>query len=165
MAETSGQDIRQGRFRREAKGAETASVCVKVERGRIRAFASVLGQIDPLFNDVAAAHAMGHPDIAAPPSFFMVVEAIANEELRRQGEASAIEMAGCDFRYLLHGDEHYSYNGLVYAGDSVTFSTRVLDFYDRKGGLMEFVTLESVVAHHERGPLIRARRTLLHKFG
>jgi acyl dehydratase len=155
----------KGLFKRDTKGVSVAPVTVQIERGRIRFFAQVLGEMDPLFTDLEAARAMGHPDIAAPPSFFMVVEAMANEERRRQGVQAATELVGCDFRYLLHGDEHYSYEGLIYAGDTVALSTQVLDFYDKKGGAMEFVVFESLITHAERGVLVRARRTLLHRLG
>ena len=73
-------------------------------------------------------------------------------------------MIACDYRYLLHGDETYSYHGLLYAGDEVEFSTTVVDFYEKKRGALEFVTLEAAVTHPARGRLISATRTLLHKF-
>jgi acyl dehydratase len=155
----------KGLFRRTAKGVTTASVNVQIERGRICFFSRVLGERDPLFTDVEAARAKGHPDIAAPPSYFMVIEALADEEMLRRGEEGAVKLVGCDFRYLLHGDEHYSYDGLIYAGDEVSFSTKVVDFYDKKNGAMEFVVLESVITHAQRGVLVRAKRTLLHRFG
>ena len=155
----------KGLFKRETRGLEIAPVAVQIERGRIRFFAEVLGETSALYTDVDAARAAGHPDIAAPPSFFMVIEAAANDERQRRGEKGAAEIVGCDFRYLLHGDEQYSYEGLIYAGDEVTLSTRVVDFYDKKGGAMEFVVFESVIAHADRGTLVRAKRTLLHRLG
>ena len=165
MGELEGAVKPSGLFRRETKGATVSPVHVRIERGRIKFFAQTLGEKATLYTDVGAAQALGHPDIAAPPSFFMVIEALANEELRRRGEASAIELAGCDFRYLLHGDEHYSYSGHVYAGDEVSLTTSIVDFYEKKGGLMEFAVFESVVTHAERGVLIQAKRTLLHRLG
>lgn len=155
----------KGLFKRETKGLSTTPVKVQVERGRIRLFAEVLGELDPLYTDVEHARAAGHPDIAAPPSFFMVIEALADQERKRRSEIGAAELVGCDFRYLLHGDEHYSYEGPIYAGDEVSISTEVLDFYEKKGGAMEFVVFESLVAHAERGVLVRAKRTLLHRLG
>ena len=156
---------RPGIFKRDAKGTTIPPVNIRVERGRIQFFAQVLGEREPLYSDVAAAQAAGHPDIAAPPSFFMVMEALADEERRRLGIPAAIDLVGGDFRYLLHGDEHYTYDGLVYAGEEVSLTTRVVDFYEKKGGLMEFVVFESLITHVERGVLVRAERTLLHRLG
>jgi len=153
----------KGIFDRGTRGRSIPPVPIPIERGQLRFFAKVLGETDPIHFDVRAARAQGHPDLVAPPSFFMVIEANANEELARTGQASALALIKCDFRYLLHGDEHYSYHGLLYAGDEVSFETRIVDFVDKKGGAMELVLLESTVSHAARGVAIRARRTLLHR--
>jgi hypothetical protein len=165
MTEGTAAANPKGLFRRDTKGESIAPITVRVERGRIQFFSQVLGEGDPLFTDVAAARAAGHPDLAAPPSFYMVLEALADDERRRRGEPVAAALIGCDFRYLLHGDEQYSYDGLIYAGDEVALSTRVVDFFDKKGGAMEFVVLESLVTHVDRGVLLRSKRTLLHRLG
>jgi len=44
---------------------------------------------------------------------------------------------------LLHGDERYHYEAPIYAGEEIVHATTVLEFYDKKGGAMEFVTFES----------------------
>lgn len=153
----------RGIFNRGALGAKIGPVTVQVERGRIRFFAEVLGATDPLHFDLEAARSAGHPDLVAPPSFFVVIEAAANAELKRRGAPSAAERVNCDYRYLLHGDERYFHQAPLYAGDEVQFSSRVAEFYDKKGGAMEFVTFESTIAHEKRGLLVRSRRTLLHR--
>ncbi len=153
----------RGIFDRSTKGAALEPVPVQIERGRIRFFAQVLGEADPIHSDLDAARAAGHPDLVAPPSFFMVLEAAAHDERRRRGKPAAMELVKCDFRYLLHGDERYFYHAPIYAGEEVQHSTRVLDFYDKKGGAMEFVTFESTLSHPKRGVLVRAERTLLHR--
>lgn len=153
----------RGLFDRSVNGASLGPVTVHVERGRIRFFSQVLGERHPIHFDVEAARASGHPDLVAPPSFFMVVEAAANEDLRRRGQPTAAELVKCDYRYLLHGDERYVYEQPLYAGDEVRFSTSITGFYDKKGGAMEFATFESAIVHPRRGVLIRSRRTLLHR--
>jgi acyl dehydratase len=124
----------RGIFDRSAKGVTLEPVNVPIERGRIRFFAQVLGETDPIHFDVEAARAAGHPDLVAPPSFFMVVEAAADEESKRRGLPTLMDVAKCDFRYLLHGDERYFYDAPIYAGEEVQFSTTIVDFYDKKGG-------------------------------
>lgn len=165
MSETATAATYRGLFDRSTKGLTVAPVTVAVERGRIRFFAQVLGVTDPIHTDVSAARVRGYPDLVAPPSFFMVIEAAANDELQRTGQRSTLERIGCDFRYLLHGDETYEYVGPILAGDEVSLTTTVVDFYDKKGGAMEFVTLRSTVQHAERGVLVRATRNLLHRLG
>lgn len=154
-----------GLFDRSTKGHALPAVSVDVERGKIRFFAKALGETNPVHSDVAAAQAANYPDLAAPPSFFMAIEALAEEERARLGQPSLITLLKCDFRRLLHGDESYAYNGLIFAGDTLKFDTKIIDFYEKKGGLMEFVTIESTVSHAARGTLITATRTLLHRLG
>lgn len=153
----------RGIFDRSSKGRTLEPVSVLIERGRIRFFAQVLGEADPVHSDLSAARAAGHPDLVAPPSFFMVVEADANEERKRGGKPSVLDLVKCDYRYLLHGDERYFYHAPLYAGEEVDLTTRVVDFYDKKGGAMEFVTFESALTHAKRGVLVRTHRTLLHR--
>lgn len=153
----------RGIFDRSSKGAALEPVPVLVERGRIRFFAQTLGETDPIHLDLDAARAAGHPDLVAPPSFLVVLEAAANEERKRLGRPAAIDLVKCDFRYLLHGDERYFYEAPIYAGEEVEISSTVLDFYDKKGGAMEFVTFESKITHPKRGVLVRSQRTLLHR--
>jgi acyl dehydratase len=156
-------DNPRGIFDRSMKGRKIAPATVQIERGRIRFFSQVLGEQDPIHFDLDAARAAGHPDLVAPPSFFVVVEALANEERVRRGDVSAASLVKCDFRYLLHGDERYFYTAPLYAGEDVEVSTVIVDFYDKKGGAMEFVVFESTISNAKRGPLIRSRRTLLHR--
>ena len=165
MSDVTVAATQHGLFDRRTKGLTVALVTVRIERGRIQFFAQVLGIDDPVHIDVSAARAKGFPDLVAPPSFFMVIEAAANDELKRTGQPSTLDRIGCDFRYLLHADESYDYLGPVFAGDEVSLTTTVVDFYDRKGGAMEFVTLRSTVAHADRGVLVRATRNLLHRLG
>ncbi|WP_260581945.1 MaoC family dehydratase N-terminal domain-containing protein [Sphingopyxis sp. PET50] len=154
---------RKGIFDRSTKGTQIEPVKVLVERGRIRFFSQVLGQTDPIHFDLDAARAAGHPDLVAPPSFFMVIEAAANEERKRLGITTAQELVRVDYRYLLHGEERYFYEAPIYAGDEVEIGIVITDFYDKKGGAMEFVTFESRIVHPERGLLVRSQRSLLHR--
>ena len=165
MTEQQSAAKPKGIFDRTKKGVRLEPVVVPVERGRIRFFARVLGETDPIHFDVAEARAKGYPDLVAPPSFFMPVEAAANEERARLGQLPILNLINCDYRYLLHGDETYEYFGLIFAGDEVALSTTIVDFYEKRGGAMEFVTIESELSHCERGALVRTRRTLLHRLG
>jgi hypothetical protein len=155
----------KGIFDRSTKGYRLDPVTVPVERERIRFFCRVLGVADPIHFDVGAAQAEGYSDIVAPPSFFTVIDAAANEERKRLGQMSSAELVKCDGRRLLHGDETYEYLGPIIAGDMVTLASTVTDFYDKKGGALEFVTFVSLLKHPARGVLVRATRTLLHRLG
>jgi acyl dehydratase len=152
-------------FDRSRAGFVTPPMMVLVERDRIRFFSKILGIIDPVHHDVSAARAQGYPDLLAPPSFLMVIEALAEEERDRRGELSIFSVLRCDFRYLLHGNETYSYSGDVFAGDELTFVSEVVGFVDKKGGALEIAQIVNTVSHATRGDLIRADRTLIHRLG
>lgn len=154
---------RSGIFNRATAGKALAPVQVIVERDRIRFFAKVLGYSDPVYHDARAAHAAGYPDLLAPPSFLMVVEALAEEERQRTGQPSWYHFVGCDMRYLLHGTEAYSYYGHVHAGDELRFETEVLGFEDKKGGALELCKLVLRIEHTRRGKLVEGRRTIIHR--
>jgi hypothetical protein len=165
MGEGLAAEQPRGLFKRDAKGLATAPVTVQVERGRILMFGRLLGETDPLFTDVAAARANGHPDIAAPPSFATVIEMLAHDDRRRAGAPDLMRAIGCDFRHLLHGEQRYAYEGLIYGGDEVSVSTEVVDFYDKRGGLLEFAVLETSIVQPERGARLLSTQTLVHRLG
>ena len=164
---TEGPEVGRPRgiFKRETKGARVETVPVRVERGRVVSFARLLGETDPVHVDYLAAQRAGHPDVVAPASFPTVVEMLAKEERSHRGQPDLTDVIGCDFRFLLHGEQKYTFHGLVFAGDEVLVSGEVLDFYDKRDGLLEFVVLKSIISHVDRGVLIHAERILVHRLG
>ena len=150
-------------FDRSKAGTRTSPVTVAVERDRIRFLSKVLGITDPVHHDVAAARAAGYPDLLAPPSFPMVVEAMANDERERRGQPNLFDLIRCDFRRLLHGGETYTYHGQIFAGDEVEFVTEIRGFQDKKGGALEIAEVALSLSHAERGLLVTADRILIHR--
>src|SRR4051794_22242252 len=69
-------------FDRASTGFQLAPVQVEIDRSQVRFLAKVLGLRDRIHFDVDAARNRGFRDLVAPPSFFMVVEAAA-EDARR----------------------------------------------------------------------------------
>ena len=123
-------------------GATTPAHTVDVERGRLRFFAQATGQTDPIYLDVDAARAAGHPDLPVPPTFLMCLD------LDRPDPSSWLETLGADIRTVLHGEQSFDYLRLAYAGDRLTFRTRVSDAYTKKGGALEFVVRTTEVTRY-----------------
>lgn len=165
MAEPPQAAIRPGIFDRSHAGTAMPAVTVQIERDRIRFFAQTLGIKDSVHQDVAAAHAAGYPDLLAPPSYLMAIEALAEGERVRRGLPGWQSLLRCDMRYLLHGNEAYTYHSPVFAGDEVDFVTEFLAFQDKKGGTLEIAEIGLRVTHATRGNLISARRSLIHRLG
>jgi acyl dehydratase len=120
---------------------------VPVEAGRLRFFAKATGQVDPVYSDVDAARAAGHPDLPVPPTFLFCLE------MEGPNPAAIRDLLGIDYRRLLHGEQRFSYHAMAHAGDVLGFAQRIEDIYDKKGGALEFVVRRTRV-NNQRGVLV-----------
>jgi hypothetical protein len=107
-----------------------------VERGRLQLFATAVGELDPVYTDLATARAHGHPDLPVPPTFFMTME---NEThgLRFLGDLDV------DMGAVLHGGQHFVYRSMVHAGDHLDIQPRIADVYSRKARSLDFIVRET----------------------
>ena len=80
----------------------------------IAAFADAIGSTSPAHRDPAAARALGHPDVVAPPTFAV--------RLAQQCEAQVVRdpEAGIDFSRVVHGEESFTHHRPIVAGDVLT---------------------------------------------
>jgi acyl dehydratase len=106
-------------------------ITVTVDRGRLAFFAAATGQEDPVYSDLDAAKAAGHPDVPVPPTFLFGLET------ERPGAFGYLEELGVDLRRVLHGEQSFIYHALVHAGDTVTLRPRITDAYSKKN--MDFL--------------------------
>jgi acyl dehydratase len=44
---------------------------------------------------------------------------------------------------ILHAEQDFIYEELVFEGDTLTMETEIIDMYDKKDGLLQFCVLES----------------------
>lgn len=107
---------------------------IDVERGRLRLFAKAIGEPNPIYTDVAAAQAAGHPDLPAPPSF--LGNAI---ELEIPDPLYWMSAVGIDITSTMHGGQEIVFHKMVFAGDSLLLKRRIVDVYTKKGGALEFI--------------------------
>src|SRR3977135_932041 len=84
-----------------------------VGREKIREFADAIGADDAAYRDPAAAAAIGHPDVIAPPPLRMVVRRLAGQVMLDD------PALGLDFSRVVHGDQRFSYVRPIRAGDSL----------------------------------------------
>jgi acyl dehydratase len=120
-----------------------------VERERIRQLATAIGEIDPRYYDVAAAQAAGLPDLPAPPTLATCYGLWANQALL--DELAAI---GAPLPRLLHGEQSYVYHAPLFAGDTLTSKTTIIELEQKRGqsGPFERLTLETSL-RNQRGEL------------
>ncbi|MBW8636323.1 MaoC family dehydratase N-terminal domain-containing protein [Hoeflea sp. WL0058] len=129
---------------RKHVGLELDPLTVEVEKGRLRFFAKVTGQSDPVYVDEDAAKAAGYRSLLAPPTFLFSLE------LENPEPFKLFEILGVDLNRILHGEQAFSYERPVCAGDTITLRQRVMDIFDKKDGALEFI-VANTTATNQRG--------------
>ncbi|HSV53032.1 MAG TPA: MaoC family dehydratase N-terminal domain-containing protein [Burkholderiaceae bacterium] len=120
-------------------GHEFAPYTVEVEKGRLRFFAKATRQSDPAYLDEAAARWAGYRSLPAPPTFLGCLE------MESPGSRQLCALMDLDIGQLLHGEQHFDFRAVAVAGDSLTFYSRITDIYEKKGGALGFIAIETRV--------------------
>jgi hypothetical protein len=120
-------------------GLELPPFTATAERFQLRAFARVAGISDPRYCDLEAALAAGYPDLPIPPTFYFSLE------FGRPDPGLVIRELGIDLREVLHGEQRFAYHRLAFAGQGLTFTGRIADYYEKKDGALRFVVRETEV--------------------
>lgn len=119
------------------KGYEWPESTVDVERGRVAMFAKAIGETDPVYFDVDAARAAGHPDLVAPPTF------VFGLDLEHSDTLGVLEAHGVNLSGVLHGEQRFTYHRPVHAGDTLTLRAQFTDYYAKRNGALEFLVRRS----------------------
>lgn len=109
----------------------------QVGREKIRDFATAICATDPLHHDVEAAQAAGYPDVVAPPTFPIVLTMAALKQIVMD------PALGVDYSRVVHGDQRFSYNRLVVAGDELQVVNFIEEIMTRAGN--DFLTTRQEV--------------------
>ena len=132
-------------------GHDIGRSVLPIERGRLKFFAKAIGETNPVYTDEAAARDAGYADLPAPPTFLFAAE------LDSGAMFGLLDRLGVPHEKVLHGEESFEYLGPVVAGDTVTVSSRIKDIYDKKGGALEFIEIESQAVNQHGDPVVRFR--------
>ncbi|PUE42189.1 MaoC family dehydratase N-terminal domain-containing protein [Limnohabitans sp. Hippo3] len=121
------------------EGSALSPFSVPVDPALLQAFARATGQTEPQYLDVAAARAYGHPDLPIPPTFYFCLEMDAPQPME------LYERLGVDYARVLHGEQHFQYHRMAFAGERLRFLPRITALYARKGGALEFIVRDTRV--------------------
>ena len=132
-------------------GHDIGRSVLPIERCRLKFFAKAIGETHPVYTDEAAARDAGYADLPAPPTFLFAAE------LDSGAMFGLLDRLGVPHEKVLHGEESFEYLGPVVAGDTVTVSSRIKDIYDKKGGALEFIEIESQAVNQHGDPVVRFR--------
>lgn len=114
---------------------------VTVEPERLQAFAGAIGDVQA--SDVA------------PPTFMKAIEG-ENHSSRR-----ILEALGVDLKHVLHAQQQFDYFAPIRAGDCVQVQRSVVDLYEKKGGALEFIVIESVMHNQVGAQVGKSRQVVL----
>jgi acyl dehydratase len=120
-------------------GKELPATTLTVDAGRLRFFAQAIGETNPVYTDTKAAKAAGYQDLPAPPTFLFGIE------LENPDQFGFLVRAGVDPRFVLHGEQSFTYHSIAYPGDVLTATPRITDVYSKKGGALEFIVKETAI--------------------
>ncbi|MFJ7420038.1 MaoC family dehydratase N-terminal domain-containing protein [Streptomyces uncialis] len=91
----------------------------EVGREKIREFAEAVGDPNPAYLDPAAARALGHADVIAPPTFVFAITFKAAEQVIQDPQL------GLDYSRVVHGDQRFAYKRPVRAGDRLSVTSTI----------------------------------------
>jgi len=101
-----------------------------VGREKIREFARAVKATHPAHFDVAAAEALGHSDLVAPPTFAIIVAQRADAQLIEDPDS------GIDFSRVVHADQRFTHHRPIIAGDRLVAELHVDGVRAMGGGAM-----------------------------
>lgn len=125
----------------------------QVGREKIREFAAAVQATHPAHTDLAAARALGHPDLVAPPTFAVVIAQGAEAVVVKDPEANI------DFSRVVHADERFTHHRPIVAGDELAATVTVESVKSLGGHSM--ITTRADIATTAGEPVSTVRSTLL----
>jgi acyl dehydratase len=125
----------------------------EVGREKIREFADAIGDPNPVYRDPAAARALGHPDVIAPPTFPIVLSMRAGAQVVLDPDL------GLDYSRVVHGEQRFVYTRPVRAGDRLTVTVSVESIRSAAGN--DLLTTRGDIATVDGEPVLTAYSTLV----
>jgi hypothetical protein len=122
---------------RDRIGFATPPTKVVIDRWQVKLFCQAIGESDPVYGDEAAAREAGHAACPVPPTFLKALET------GPCGSAAFLNRLDIPVRSVLHAEQAFEYIAPVYVGDEIELTRTFSDTYDKKGGALSFVVLDS----------------------
>ncbi|MCP5367829.1 MAG: MaoC family dehydratase N-terminal domain-containing protein [Hyphomicrobiales bacterium] len=135
-------------------GREYPAHTFEVEKGRIAMFARAIGETDPVYFDAEAARAAGYRAIPVPPTFAFTIG------LEGGSPARVIADMGIDKTRTVHGEQRFDYHGPIFAGDVITSRQKLVEDYEKKGGALRFLVVETHMTNQD-GEAVCDLRTVI----
>ncbi|GAA4847110.1 MaoC family dehydratase N-terminal domain-containing protein [Saccharopolyspora rosea] len=137
-------------------GTELPTITETVERGRLRFFAQAIGETDPVYTDLTAAEAAGHPDLPVPPTFLFGLSL---------GGFAFLADLGVELSRVLHAGQEFTYHRVAHAGDTLVLRPVIAEVFTKKAGALEFVVREIAVSRADGTAVADLRETFAVRHG
>lgn len=140
-------------FNRALLGKPLPAGTFTVTKEGILAFCRAVGETNPLYTDEEAAHHHGHPTLMAPPTY-------PNLFIRHLGRPEVIAVP---LRQRMHAGQAVEPLHPIYAGDTLTATTRLKDVYTKTGrtGTMAFIVWETSFVNQSGKEVARVRESFM----
>jgi acyl dehydratase len=125
----------------------------EVGREKIREFADAINDPNPAYRDAAAAKALGHPDVIAPPTFAIVITLKAGHQVIDDPDL------GIDYSRVVHGEQRFIHRRPVRAGDVLQAIVTVENIRVVAGN--DMLVLRADVSTTQGEPVLSAYSTLV----
>ena len=142
-----------------AIGHMFAPYATDVDAERLRLFAKATGETRPEYVDEAAARAAGLPSLPAPPTYTAVLS------MDQPAPFAWLNEIGIDIAQVLHGAQAFRYFAPIYAGDRLTFSSRIADVLQKKNGARSFIIKDTAVTNQHGVRVAEMRSTIVVRNG
>ncbi len=108
----------------------------QVEQGKIKELALAIGDNNPIYYSMEAAKEKGFRTIPAPPTFPTVMDMWGGMDFEH-----LVKMLEVNPLHVLHGEQEYEYHQMIYAGDFIKATVKVISRKARMG--MTFIIIET----------------------
>jgi acyl dehydratase len=125
---------------------------------KIREFADAIGDPNPVYRDADAAMAAGYPAVIAPPTFAIIII-----NTRAIYTIIVDPKLGLDWAKVVHGEQSFSYERPIMAGDKLVLTATIENATSRLGN--DFLTVRTDLYTDDGHPvcvgttMLVARRT------
>ena len=124
-----------------------------VSREKIHEFAEAIGDPNPIYRDPEAARAAGFPDVVAPPTFLTLLN------LPKVNGIVADPELGLDYSRMVHGDQGFTYERPVHAGDVLEIGATIENIMARAGN--DFLTVRAEITGAGGDPICTTHAQLV----
>jgi acyl dehydratase len=127
----------------------------EVSRVKIAEFADAIGEPSLLCRNAEAAAKAGYPDVIAPPTFAIIVSMASTHLIENDPGL------GLDFSMVVHGEQHFTYDRPLHAGDVVVAMSTVESI--RVIGSMSMMTTRTDIATVDGEHVCTARAVIVER--